>query len=268
MEFTVMEKQFEMPCGIGNFEELKKALVPKTEFYKNLVVTENSVKSAKTSRAELNGLKKALDGERKKIRERCLVPYRAVERDFDELISLIDEPIQAIDSQIKALDETAVQEKRKELEEHFSAENTLDFVELDDVLNPKWRNKTEKTESLKKEITAKIFQINSDFDDVKSMYRDSDLMTAVCAEFAETKSKEKALSYAVGLERFRMRLNASVSGSVSGNAITPIAPQTAVTGDSECSQTVSGKFSVTCTKKQLVSLRDFMRENGIAFEVV
>lgn len=31
---------------------------------------------------------------------------------------------------------------------------------------------------------------------------------------------------------------------------------------------ISGTFKVTCTKSQLIALRDFMKENGISFEVV
>lgn len=268
MEFIVKDRQFELPAEISNADELRKSLVPKLELYRNLVVTENGVAQAKTDRANLNRLKKAVDDERKKIKKRWLEPYQVLENECREIIALIDEPIKAIDSQIKALDEKALQEKRAVLEEHFVAENTLDFVALDDVLPAKWRNKSEKTDVLKKAMTEKIFQIKSDFDYLHSMYGASPLWTAIFREFALTNDKTPVLAYAVELERSERRLNGAVSVSETDNVITPETSQTAVADNSDGSQTITGAFRVTCTKKQLVSLRDFMVENGINFKVI
>ncbi|MDE6781165.1 MAG: DUF1351 domain-containing protein, partial [Ruminococcus sp.] len=105
MEFTVVNKTFELPAEISNFEELRQAIMPKINFYKSLVVTEDTVKSAKSDRAELNRLKKVIDDERKKIKACYLMPYQAIEDECKQLIDLIDEPIKAIDGQLKAIDE-------------------------------------------------------------------------------------------------------------------------------------------------------------------
>lgn len=278
MELIVKEKQFELPAEIINLEELRQALTPKLEFYKTLVVTEDSIRSAKSDKADLNKLKKVIDERRKEIKKAYFEPYQAIESECKQLIALIDDPITAIDDQLKAFDEKDLQVKRAVLEERFQTENTLDFITLEDVLNPKWRNKTEKTDSLKAEISAKLSALKSDFAYIQSMYRSSALRTAVYAKFMETKSKEQTLAYAVELERLEKRLNASVSGSVSGNVITPPTAQTAVTDDfdgsrtvaddSDSSQTVSGSFRVSCTKNQLIALRDFMKSQGIKFEVI
>lgn len=268
MELIISEKQFELPAEISNFEELRQALIPKLEFYRNLVVTEESIKSAKSDRADLNRLKKMIDDERKKIKNRYISPYQVIENECRQLITLIDEPIYTIDSQLKAFEEKALQAKRAVLEAHFNSENTLDFVKLDDVLNKKWKNKTEKTESLKTEISAKISALKTDFEDIESMYSASVMWTAIFAKFKETIDKSATLAYAIELERSEMRLKRSQSDSVSSNVITPTTSQTAVTDDSERSQTVSGSFKVTCTISQLVALRDFMKNKGIKFEVL
>lgn len=268
MELIVKEKQFELPAEISNFEELRQALAPQLEFYKSLVVTEDSIKSAKSDKANLNKLKKSIDKRRIEIKKEYLTPYKAIEDECEQLIALIDEPIEAIDSQLKAFDEQALQAKRAVLEEHFRAENPPDFVTLDDVLNPKWRNKTEKTESLKIQMTAKIFQIKSDFEYLQSMYSSSPLRTAIFLKYAETKDKATALSYAVELERTERLLNAPVRHSVSGSVITPPEQQTGITSDSDSSQTVSGAFRATCTVEQLKNLCNFMLQNNIKFEVI
>lgn len=268
MELAVKEKQFELPAEISNFEELRQALVPKLEFYRTLVVTEDSIKSAKSDRANLNSLKKMIDTERKKIKNRYLNLYKAIENQCTQLISLIDKPINAIDDQLRAFDEKALQDKLKDLDNHFRKENPPDFVKLDDVLPEKWRNKTEKSESLKMQMTEKIFQIKSDFNYLKNIYSGSGLWTAIFKKFAETKSREQALAYAVELERAEKRLNSAVANDKISNIITPETHQTAVTDNSERSQTLSGMFRVICTAGQLKNLRDFMLQQNIKFEVI
>lgn len=266
MDLIISEKQFELPAEISNFEELRQALIPKLAFYKSLVVTEDSIKEAKSDRTDLNKLKKSIDEERKKIKNRYLAPYLEIEGKFKELTTLIDEPIKAIDEQLKAFDEQALQVKRNALEEHFREENPPDFVKFEDVLPAKWRNKTEKVESLKSEISVKLSAIKSDFAYIESMYAKSPLWTAVFRKFTETRDRASTLAYAIELERSEMCLKSSMSNSVSGNAITLETAQAAVTDDSERSKTVSGSFKVTCTKFQLIELCKFMQSKGIKFK--
>lgn len=268
MEFSVTEKTFELPAEISNFEELRQALTPKLELYKSLVVTEDSIRQAKSDRADLNRLKKSIDDERKKIKTRYFEPYQAIENECKQLIALIDEPVQAIDGQLKAFEEQALHTKRSVLEEHFRAENPPDFVAFDDVLSVKWKNKTEKTENLKIQISQTIFQIKSDFEYLKSMYSESPLWTAIFRKFTETKDKSETLSYAVELERSEKLLNAHVSVSETDNVITLSDSSNAVTDVQGGSQTVSGTFRVTCSIEQLKNLRDFMLQHGIKFEVI
>ena len=191
-----------------------------------------------------------------------------IEDECKNLITMIDEPIKAIDSQIKAFDDMELQAKRAELEKCFNTENTLDFVILDDVLNPKWKNKTEKTESLMNEIRAKISGLKSDFEYLQNMYSDSGLWTAILKKFQETKSKEQTLAYAVELERSEKRLNTSKINSTESNIIIPETNQTPIKINSESNRIVSGTFKVTCTESQLIALRDFMKSKNIKFELV
>lgn len=99
MEFIVTNRNFELPAEISNLEELRKWLIPKLEFYKSLVVTEDDIKSAKAEKASLNKLKKAIDDKRKEIKKAYLEPYQIIEEECRKLLEMIDEPIKAIDSQ-------------------------------------------------------------------------------------------------------------------------------------------------------------------------
>lgn len=268
MELTITERNFTLPAKVGNFEELRKELAGKLEFYNTLVVTEDGVRQAKADRADLNRIRKAIDQRRKDIKKAYFLPYQTIEDECKALTAMLDKPIAAIDKQLQAFDERALQEKRNDLEEYFRSVNTMEFVSPDDVISPKWRNKTEKTDNLKEQIKEKIFQLKTDFDYLKNMYSDSGLWTAIFRKFTETKSGEQTLAYAVELERTEKRLNGAVADGKISNAVTPVTHQTAVTDNSERSQTLSGVFRVTCTAVQLKNLRDFMKSNGISFEVV
>ncbi len=265
MELIVTNHTFELPSEISNFDELRQSITPTLDFYKSLVVTEDGIREAKDDRSKLNNWKKQIETERKKIKTICLAPYKEIETKINQLNALIDEPITIIDQQLQAFDEKSLQEKKNVLEEHFTTENTLDFIAFGDVLPVKWKNKTEKTESLKAEISAKLSALKSDFAHLQNMYRQSPLWTAIYLKFAETKDKAITLAYVIELERLQTHLKGSVSDSVSGNVTIPVTPQTAVTNDSE---TVSGAFKVTCSISQLKNLRDFMLQQGIKFKVI
>lgn len=268
MELVLRNRQFELPAEISNLEELRQCLAPKLEFYKSLVVTEDSIKSAKSDKADLNKLKKAIDEKRKDIKKAYLEPYKKIEGECQAITDMIDEPVKAIDSQIKAIEAIETEKKKAVLEESFNAENTFDFVRFEDVINEKWANKTEKTEKLIAEMKLKISGLKADFDYLQNMYSGSPLWTAILYKFMETKSKENTLAYAVELERLESQINSSVTACNENSIIAPVQSQNAVDGNSDGDKTISGTFKVTCTKSQLIALRDFMKENGISFEVV
>ena len=60
MELIFKTAEVNLPLSIANLEQLKADLLPRLEKYKNLVVTEDSIKAAKYDKAALNKLKKAI----------------------------------------------------------------------------------------------------------------------------------------------------------------------------------------------------------------
>ena len=92
MEIKVITDLSVIPQKIDfNSEELKSELAPKLKFYKNLVVTEDSIKDAKSDRAKLNKLKSAFEDKRKEMKKICLAPYEELEKECKENTSMIDE---------------------------------------------------------------------------------------------------------------------------------------------------------------------------------
>ncbi|MCM1007773.1 MAG: DUF1351 domain-containing protein [Ruminococcus flavefaciens] len=69
MELILKSTEISIPQEIENLEQLKAEIAPKMEQYRSLVVTEESVRSAKADRAKLNKLKKAVEDQRISIKK-------------------------------------------------------------------------------------------------------------------------------------------------------------------------------------------------------
>lgn len=114
MEFVMGSSLESLPKTIDfNFEELKDQLASSLELYTGLVVTEDSIKSAKEDRARLNKLREALETKRKEVKRECMAPYTDFEGKVKELVGLIDKPIAAIDEQLKGYEDKRRREKRE-----------------------------------------------------------------------------------------------------------------------------------------------------------
>lgn len=242
-----------------NSEEIKSELAPKLEFYKNLVVTEDSIKSAKSDRAKLNKLKSAFDEKRKEMKKICLAPYEKLEKEFKEITSMIDEASGSIDEQVKEFEEIAKKKKYDEIEEYYDSLEKPDYINLESVLNPKWANATVTIESIRQEISANISRIVGDMDEITQIYGNSVIFTAIKKKFTENLDKSETLAYAVMLER-EYRAEQEQKSRIQEETSPPVV--------SEPEKIISGTFEVSCTKSQLIRLRDFMKNNGISFKIV
>nr|DAK78388.1 MAG TPA: Protein of unknown function (DUF1351) [Caudoviricetes sp.] len=153
-----------------NHEQLKTELSQKLDYYNNLVVTEDSIKSAKADKATLNKLRTALDDKRKEVKKDCLTPYEDFEKKVKELIGMIDEPITAIDSQIKVFDDAKKHEKEGQIKAFYLANiHELEtLLPLEKIWSPKWLNTTYKMADITGEITGTIFKVKNDINIIKA----------------------------------------------------------------------------------------------------
>ena len=284
MELQLRYTDLSIPCAIANLEALKAELQPKLDFYKSLVVTEDGIKAAKEDKAKLNKLKKAIDEQRIAVKKKCLEPYETLEKECKEVEKPILEAVKAIDDQIKVFDEEEKNRKLLKLKTAFYKTTHHSWVSFNAVLPEKWANKTEKLEKLIEEINKAVDTINAEYDEITKMYLESPMLTAIADQYKRTMNKAETLAYAVTLEKQyqeeqkckeeleakqRESLeNAQICPDNSGNEVTPENKQTAVSVDSGANQSITGTFRVTCTRDQLISLRDFMKANQIKFEVV
>lgn len=258
MELILKSATVTIPQAIENIQLLKQELTDRLEYYKSLVVTEEGIKDAKADKAALNKLKTAIDGQRKEVKRQTMALYEPLEKECKELLAMIDEPIAAIDGQLKAFDEQKKQAKYTELVEFFEKINTLDFVRIEHVLDPKWGNVTMKLDALKDKMSGEIQRIVDDYAEIKKLYADSPMLTAIIQRFETTRDKGAALAYAAEIERkeqARREREAAEKARLEAEQTQPEPVGTAA-------------FRVTGTRSQIRALAAFMKENGISYEVL
>lgn len=265
----------------NNGEEVKAWLGEVMQKYAGLIVTPESIKSAKDDKAKLNKLRTALEERRKEVKRDYLAPYNAFEEKYKELLALIDRPIASIDTQIKALDEQEQKAKFERLHAYFldccASLEVPQNLHFDRILNPKWRNKTMKEDALQQEIYDILCRIRDDVQELNSYYTDSPHYTAIMDCYMQGYDKSCALAYAAALVQQEQRRRAS-AGSVPPNAAELQRAAEPAQSQSESLQNhsvapepqtlVTGTFRVTGTRQQIIALRDFMRANQITFEIV
>ena len=161
MELRIGEMQ--VPEKISfNYEELKQELVKTLERYEGLVYTPEQMKQAKTDRATLNKLKKALNDERIKREREYMKPFTEFKEQISDLIKAIDKPVSLIDFQVKEYEEQKKCEKRQTIEEMFDSLDTYDWLKLDQLFQPQWLNASVSIKVIEGDIRGMLETISKD----------------------------------------------------------------------------------------------------------
>ena len=286
MELILRNADVTIPQAIENIQYLRQELAARLDYYKGVIVTEDTIKDAKADRANLNKLKAAIDDQRKEVKRQTMALYEPLEKECKELLSMIDEPIGVIDSQLKAFDEQKKAAKYQALTEFFAKVNTLDFVKIEHVLSPKWANATAKLDVLKDEMSGNIQRIVDDYADIKKLYAESPLLTAILQRFEQTRDKGAALAYAAEIERreraeqerrereaaekARCEQEQREAEQIQRQPDEVIMHPTVTPTPAEPAPEPIGQatFRVIGTRSQLRALAAYMRENGIKYEVL
>ena len=255
-----------------NYEELKSALRSQLEVYKNLVVSPDAIKSAKSDRAKLNKLATAVEEYRKDVKRRCLEPYNALEANCKELVSIIKEPMSAIDEQVKVFEDKEKKDKYDELKAHFEKKVGDEDIDFELILNPKWANKTLKTEELKGEIEDHIDRVKEEIVKLTEQYGTAPYYVAIMNKYKEAYNFSQAVVLATTLkfEHDREQEKKQKAAALQGAADQPApeqvdaAPQAAPANE----PVLKGSFYIEATKSQIIELREFMKNKGISFKAI
>lgn len=282
MEFLIRTDLGNLPKSIEfNFDEMKAELTEKLSTYNALVVTEDSIKDAKSDRANLNKLKTAIESKRKEIKALCLAPYDAFEKQCKEIIALIDEPIKSIDGQILVFDQKLQDEKWERITAYYQAEvkELLPVVPLEKIVSPKWKNKTESVETVCNCIGDTLDRIRTELemlgncpaeflDQIRDVYLKNFNLTEARTEYKRLDERKKQLAAmeAAKIEASKQKPETVPTPEVAPDPVPEKVPY-------EKPKVIGAPmyrvcFSVVGTKEQILALKDFMNNNGINYEKV
>ena len=249
----------------ANFEEVREWLDTNLAPYREMAVTPDTMSTAKQYRANIRKVRDRIDESRKEAKNAALAAYSAFEAKCKELTGLCDEAANAIDGQVKALEDAEKQEKIQSLHDVYlelANDEIESFCPWGCVNNPKWANKGYSADTAAEEIRAAIENTRNDLVTIRSMggddtpylldvYRQTRNLSAVVRKASELKTMRQREEQRAREEAERMERAAKAAH----------APVIENTEEEMCCVT----FRVTCTKKQLASLGEYMKQNGIKY---
>lgn len=132
---------YELPSAISfNYEELKNTLMEKCHTYETMVYGDDQIKQAKSDRADLNKLKKALNDERIRREKEYMIPFNEFKEKINEIISIIDRPASLIDARVREFEQKKKEEKRNQIKALFDEAGLPEYITLDKVWDESWLN--------------------------------------------------------------------------------------------------------------------------------
>lgn len=281
MEFKVIEK---VPGKLViNYEELKAALSVELEKYKGLVVTENQITEAKSTRAKLNKVKAAIEDRRKELKKEYLKPYEVIEKQAKELVDMIDEVSSNIANQIKEFEEKEKEAKKIQIA-NLWVKLGYNKITVDKIWNEKWLNKTFTLSKIKEEMQAQIDDIEGDLNAIKELCgEDKQKCLTLQSKYLRTLDFQQVLSeYNAETEAAKKIIAEEKAVKAEQEPITVVSeePQEEVEVQTEVQITRNDllrtkletiyeiKFAVIGTEKQIKALSKFMFDNNIKFEIL
>lgn len=261
MELQVNEIQALEPIKF-NYEELKNILTQKVETYKNMVYTEENIKEAKTDRASLNKLSRAINDEKIRIKNIVLAPYTDFENKCKELIEIVNTATENVDTQIKAFEKAQSDEKEKQIL-MFWIENAGEYQELIDVdliFNKQWLNKSYSMSKIETDIKHIIEKTKLDMGTIDGQLKDEMLNKQAKAFYFKNINQSNVLSLSL---QEAMKLQETTKKLETMEHTKVDETKSIVENTQSSERIIQLDFRVWGTQEQLMKLKQFLKETNI-----
>ncbi len=271
MELQVSEIQALEPVKF-NYEELKAAITEKANTYKNLVYTEENIATAKSDRVMLNKVSKAINEEKKRIKNALLEPYTDFEAKCKELMEIIDSASTSIDAQIKDFESIEKNTKLQDILMYWIEKSGeyAELVNVDKLVQEQWLNKTYSMSKIQDEIDHIIVRIRTDFSVLENVSEDAELVKRLKGFYLNNIDNTSVLSMTMAektrIEELNQKLDNVEKVTKNETNITK-GPQNLTENKENVtnSEVIERAFKIIGTKEQILSVRDFMVQNNIKF---
>jgi hypothetical protein len=278
-------EEYQLPAEIQfNFEEIKLEISEKLKKFENLVYTDDQVKDAKSDRASLNKLKKALQDEKTRRKKEYLKPFEDFENKINEIIKLIDAPVSLIDKQVKEFEEKKKADKRIEIGSFWETTDHPEWLTLAKIFDERWLNASYSMRQIKDDINGWNNRIASEletlqqldefsFEAVETYKRTLDMNQAIAegkrlADIQKRK-EEEARRKAELLEAQKQAEQAQIQATeVSKEEAEEIDGNEEKAEETAQSASMWISFSALLTVDQALKLKEFFNENNIQFKKI
>ena len=269
----------QLPQIEEHLKDLSTEIDRKVENAKSLVCTEESIKTIKQIRADLNKEFKELETQRKNVKEQILAPYIQFEEVYKTYISekykSADMDLkQKIDSTENELKAQKGQEIRDYFEEYKTA-NNIDFVNFEQAnINV---TLTASKKSLKEQVKKFINEI---VDDLK-LIETQECKEEILVEYKQTLNISRAIQDVANrhklleeekkrqeeklkeLEEVSKLANANISNEIPSTAQEILTKPTA---EKKQEEILTLKFTVRGARSKLKELKKFLEDGGYDYE--
>lgn len=289
---------YQLPAEIQfNFEELKAEIAEKVKIYETLVYGDDEIKTAKSDRANLNRIKKALQDEKTRRKKEYLKPFEDFENKINEIIKLIDAPVSLIDKQVKEFEEKKKADKRIEIGAFWETTEHPDWITLARIFDERWLNATYTMKQIQADINGWINRINSEietlqqledfsFEAIETYKRSLDLNQAIAEgkrlsdiqkrKEEEARRKAELLEAQKKIEKETRWGEMQKAGSELAEGFSEGLKQEAEEIDAEAEKAEKTaqnasmwiNFSALLTVDQALKLKEFFNENNIQFKKI
>lgn len=270
-----------------NFEEIKTKLTEMSEYYKNLLYTDDDILVAKKDRAYLNKIKTALNSKKIEVKKTI---FNDFENKVKELVEIVGGASSVIDTKVSEYEEKVKREKSKEIRkifvEQINGSDLEDIVIFDKIFDERWLNATEKLSKVSAKIELILTNTKSGLQTIEGLKMDKDIKASVLATFKDSldinvamdkkiKLEKEAEENKKQLEEYEKKRN--IKSEEPAPTPAPIAepekseksePVEAKTGEIVVpeKETISISFKLSATEKKDVF--DFLNEQGIDYDVI
>ena len=238
------------------FDELRIDLKNRLNKYNSLVVTENAIQDAKSDRANLNKLKKAINDEKIKLKKEA---FDTFENQCKDLVALIDEAVGNIDTQVKIFEQKAKDNKLMKLKDMWAGKEIANIIEYEQVHNEKWLNASATEASIDKAMNEIVDKYNSDVN-ILSSFIQSDEEYKYGIELYN-----KSLDLSSVINKITDRRNIIKEHEEAKNNVEN-SPATTDFVNSSIIHTLG--FIINANRTQIKALNEFMKFNGIKFKQI
>lgn len=267
---------------LKNAELLKNAVREIADKYKDLIITDETVKSDKKTKTELNGLLKQLEDKRKEYKKQYQVPLKNFENSIKDIEAPLNDAINNLKLQLNDYDERLAKQKEEQIRsfiEEVCKEHKADAKDI--IINPKWLNKSTSKKTWQDEAIqaiklqdAEISRFEIDVANVKAFAKQLDVnpdsyiyqlnMGASSVEVVQRMQQD--------VERDKKRqeaLDAEIKAMKEAKkARTKVVDDKRVdTETGEVEELETYNLVVTGKHEDLVSLAKFMQEHDINFKL-